>query len=260
MEREPSLSKQTQPRKKADRVSKKLVALSSTAVLAVYTAGYFRTQSAADKFAQEEKARESARPMAPLLEVRAQVPEAPTNSDLGLVASIAPAPPKEVADFSKPVPLPEIVAAPVSNEPPKSMATAVITPISEPAPALIPPPSSTPAPPVPTEVTNSALTAAAPAIVARSQWKDGMYIGWGSCRHGDIGVAVIIKDGRIASAQITQCLTRYDCGIIGKLPNQVVARQSPEVDYVSGATQSTNAYYYAVVEALGKARFANSLH
>jgi len=34
----------------------------------------------------------------------------------------------------------------------------------------------------------------------------------------------------------------------------VVARQSPEVDYVSGATQSTNAFYYAVVEALARAK------
>ena len=31
-------------------------------------------------------------------------------------------------------------------------------------------------------------------------------------------------------------------------------RQSPEVDYVSGATQSVNAFYYAVVEALNKAK------
>jgi uncharacterized protein with FMN-binding domain len=34
----------------------------------------------------------------------------------------------------------------------------------------------------------------------------------------------------------------------------VVARQSAEVDYVSGATQSTNAFYYAVVEALSRAK------
>ena len=38
------------------------------------------------------------------------------------------------------------------------------------------------------------------------------------------------------------------------LPPQVVTRQSPETDYVSGATQSTNAFYYAVVEALSKAK------
>ncbi len=29
-------------------------------------------------------------------------------------------------------------------------------------------------------------------------------------------------------------------------------RQSPEVDYVSGATQSADAFYYAVVEALAQ--------
>ena len=34
----------------------------------------------------------------------------------------------------------------------------------------------------------------------------------------------------------------------------VVSRQSADVDYVSGATQSTNAFYYAVLEALSKAK------
>ena len=38
------------------------------------------------------------------------------------------------------------------------------------------------------------------------------------------------------------------------LPPQVVTRQSAEVDYVSGATQSTNAFYYGIVEALAKAK------
>ena len=38
------------------------------------------------------------------------------------------------------------------------------------------------------------------------------------------------------------------------LPPQVIARQSPEVDFVSGATQSTNAFYYAVADALKKAK------
>jgi len=33
----------------------------------------------------------------------------------------------------------------------------------------------------------------------------------------------------------------------------VVSRQSANVDYVSGATQSTDAFYYAIVQALGKA-------
>jgi uncharacterized protein with FMN-binding domain len=84
--------------------------------------------------------------------------------------------------------------------------------------------------------------------------KDGTYYGWGSSRHGDIQAAVVIESGRIASATIAQCLTRYSCSVIDKLPPEVAQRQSPEVDYVSGATQSTNAFYYAVVDALGKAK------
>ena len=81
-----------------------------------------------------------------------------------------------------------------------------------------------------------------------------MYLGWGSSRHGDIQAQVEIKGGRIVAASISQCLTRYSCSWIAALPPQVVARQSPETDYVSGATQSTNAFYYAVVEALSKAK------
>jgi uncharacterized protein with FMN-binding domain len=88
----------------------------------------------------------------------------------------------------------------------------------------------------------------------RPQYKDGTYLGWGTSRHGDIQAQVIIQDGRILSATIAQCLTRYSCSVIAKLPPQVAERQSPETDYVSGATQSTNAFYYAVVEALSKAK------
>jgi uncharacterized protein with FMN-binding domain len=87
-----------------------------------------------------------------------------------------------------------------------------------------------------------------------TSWKDGAYSGWGTSRHGDIQAQVVIEGGRIASAPITQCLTRYSCSVIAKLPPQVAERQSPEVDYISGATQSTNAFYYAVVEALSKAK------
>ena len=89
---------------------------------------------------------------------------------------------------------------------------------------------------------------------AAPKYKDGTYYGWGTSRHGDIQAAVVIENGRIASATIAQCLTRYSCSVISRLPPQVAERQSPEVDYVSGATQSTNAFYYAVVEALGKAK------
>ena len=95
---------------------------------------------------------------------------------------------------------------------------------------------------------------AGPAPPAKPALKDGTYYGWGTSRHGDIQASVVIEDGRIVSASIAQCLTRYSCSWIEHLPGQIVSRQSPECDFVSGATQSTNAFYYAIVEALAKAR------
>ncbi len=85
-------------------------------------------------------------------------------------------------------------------------------------------------------------------------WKDGTYTGWGFSRHGDIEAAVVVEGGRIASATISQCRTRYSCSVIDMLPPQVAIRQSPDVDHVSGATQSADAFYGAVVAALDKAK------
>jgi uncharacterized protein with FMN-binding domain len=126
------------------------------------------------------------------------------------------------------------------------------------------PPSSieTPEPLAPVaQVTAPAINLAAPPPVlppaptpAAPAWKDGTYTGWGYSRHGNIEAAVVIEGGRIASATISQCRTRYSCSVIDKLPPQVAQRQSPDVDYVSGATQSADAFYGAVVEALSKAK------
>jgi uncharacterized protein with FMN-binding domain len=117
------------------------------------------------------------------------------------------------------------VAAPLSIQTPEPVA-----PVAEPKPELAP--------------------AAPPAPV----WKDGTYTGWGYSRHGNIEAAVVIEAGRIASATISQCRTRYSCSVIDRLPPQVALRQSPDVDYVSGATQSADAFYGAVVAALAKAK------
>jgi uncharacterized protein with FMN-binding domain len=94
----------------------------------------------------------------------------------------------------------------------------------------------------------------APAAEPAAKWKDGTYTGWGTCRHGDIQAQVVIEGGRIQGATIAQCLTRYSCNVIGRLLPEVAQRQSAEVDYVSGATQSANAFYYAVLDALSKAK------
>ncbi|GAB1340989.1 FMN-binding protein [Gemmatimonas sp.] len=141
-------------------------------------------------------------------------------------------------DSPSPAPAPLAVAvSPVATD---SGAAAVgVQPVS---------PAPTTAPPVPAPV----ATDSAPARAVG--WKDGTYSGWGTSRHGDVEATVIIENGRITAAAISRCLTRYSCSWIAHLQPQVVERQSPEVDNVSGATESANAFYYAVVEALKAAK------
>src|SRR5579883_1155356 len=43
----------------------------------------------------------------------------------------------------------------------------------------------------------------------KEHWRDGTYKGWGFSRHGNIEATVIIAGGRIESAVISQCRTRY---------------------------------------------------
>ncbi len=234
------------------KIANSLVAMSSAAVLAVYAAGYTRTRSAATRLDAQAAERTGAAPVPPL---STTLPTAPAQSTAAPEAASAPRPiastkpapavarvtvdsaPPSPAETLTPTPAPPstiLQAAPQANPAPQPAAPAV-EPKAEVAAAAPAPPAPAPAPP-------------APAL------KDGTYTGWGSSRHGDIQASVIIQGGRIESATIAQCRTRYSCNVIDRLPPEVAERQSPEVDYVSGATQSANAFYYAVVEALSKAK------
>lgn len=229
------------------RVGNSLLALSSAAVLAVYAAGYVRTRAAAERFAEQTEARirptvalpASATPVAgaTTLVAPAHDRETPSPGATKRESEKTREPEKRLRQRTiKPVARPELPAPPPTAH---AVPGAPLEPTHAPEPELTAPPEST-APPEPRPT--------AP------QWKDGTYYGWGTSRHGDIQAQVVVEGGRIASATIAQCLTRYSCSVIAKLPPEVAERQSPEVDYVSGATQSTNAFYYAVVEALSKAK------
>ncbi len=215
------------------KVANSLVAVSCGAVLAVYTAGYVRTQAAVDRF--EAQAAERRR------EVQGPPPSA------SLLTQFQPAPPPDA--FERP------------HAPPAGKPTVILS--EEPGPTKIesptsvaPAPAETPVPSPPVELVPAPV--AAPkvevAAVAPPMWKDGSYLGWGTSRHGNIQAEVVVEGGRIASATIAQCRTRYSCSVIDRLPPQVAQRQSPDVDNVSGATQSANAFYFAVVDALSKAK------
>ncbi len=64
---------------------------------------------------------------------------------------------------------------------------------------------------------------------------------------------MVIKNGRIIEAGIANCYTRYPCSVIDAILHQPVVLQSPIVDYISHATESSYAYYYGLVDALKQA-------
>ena len=92
-----------------------------------------------------------------------------------------------------------------------------------------------------------------PAATPAARWRDGIYTGHGDSPHGDLDVRVVIRDGRIVEAAIENCNTRYPCELIDPMVKQSVAIQSSDVDYVSHATESSQAYNDGLVEALNKA-------
>jgi uncharacterized protein with FMN-binding domain len=218
------------------KISNKLVTLSSAAILAVYVAGYHRTGSAADRFEAQTARRSTAAPIAagvvaPTAATHGvdTIPRVPRslNPPLRKENSRASSPAIQTASPMSlpPAPLPTEQSAVTPSAPPAAPATA--NPVAEPS--------------------------APPTITRQLKYKDGTFFGWGYSRHGDIQASVVIQDGQIVSTAIATCATRYSCSWIANLPAQAVERQGPKVDYVSGATQSSNAFSDAVAEALSKA-------
>jgi uncharacterized protein with FMN-binding domain len=233
-----------------------LVTLGSAAVFTVYSAGYFRTREAADRFAGESVQRRAAVAAPPV--TNAHTVEARDEAAAHSASSLPVMRPSSVAAAGAPKSnstasnsAPASSTAPASPAAPAAPGTpAAPSTISAPAGAADGPPSA-PAPAAP--AVDSAAAAAAKKE-ENNQLKDGTFYGWGTSRHGDIQASVEIKNGKITGAYISQCLTRYSCSWISMLPPQVIQRQTAEVDYVSGATQSSNAFYYAIVEALKQAK------
>jgi uncharacterized protein with FMN-binding domain len=262
------MSQQAESPGRGQWLKNNLVGIGSAAVLAVYAAGFERTRAAAARFTEEAAGRRSATPIQPTGEIgglkprvaeQPATPSAPSESPAQTPKSRAAKPELASTRPAKPeaksVDTASVVSA-VSTEkhtadaPPAVAVAATPTPepVRDPTPAPARP-ADTPALPKPA-VAPPADTAQPEKIVR----KDGTYTGWGTSRHGDIQATVQIQDGKIAFAAISECLTRYSCSWIAALPPQVLARQSADVDVVSGATESTNAFYYAVIEALNKAK------
>jgi uncharacterized protein with FMN-binding domain len=234
--------RQDTPAKPTDWISGNLVSLGSVAVFAVYAAGYARTAEAARRYENEDRQRrETVR--TPVVADAVMPPAHPMEATTPVEQKAPTQPPKDSAVSPKHAAKRETAPATPAkaDTTPSAKTDTVVTAL----PVAAAPPPSTVAPQPSSDTTLSADT---------KRWKDGSYTGWGGSRHGDIQATVEIKDGKISAAWISICATQYSCSWLDALPGQVVARQSPEVDFVSGATQSTNAFYYAVVQALRKAK------
>lgn len=253
------------------KISNSLVALSSAAVLAVYTAGYLRTKPAADRLEVAAAQRRTVsvppgiaaapaavpplapRPLVGQEPLVGQLPAAPISGAPTRASNEGPSgtgSSKTASSQTAPEPAAVLSAAPASAA------------ASAPAPndASTPQPSSTPPAMLAAELTASvaeprtAKPVAAPPVPPRGEYNDGTYRGWGYSRHGDIQASVVVKGGRIVSADIAQCRTRYSCNWVEYLPDQVVSRQRALVDAVSGATESSFAFEDAVTAALSRAK------
>jgi uncharacterized protein with FMN-binding domain len=114
--------------------------------------------------------------------------------------------------------------------------------------------TASPAPSNQTVVTpRSAPTATPSTSAATAGYQDGTYTGTGNSRHGSITVSVVIKNGEITSASVSDCRTRYPCSDINPLISAVLTNQKVPTNHVSGATDSSTAYKSAVKAALQKA-------
>jgi uncharacterized protein with FMN-binding domain len=173
-----------------DRMHRGLVALSASAVAAIYLAGYAHTQ--------------------------------PADADF---ADIAPPPP-----------------------------TITLSPTAAATLGLSPSLRATPTP-QPQPIRPPVARATATAVPGTS-YKDGTYSGMGSSRRGNVWVSVTVTNGRIGSVTITRSTLQYPVRDIAGLPAQVVQRQGAQVDIVSGATYSSQAFRTATSQALAQAQAA----
>jgi len=210
------------------RMHRGLVALSASAIAAVYMTGYLRTQAADATIAAAEPSLTAA----PTAQVAVAAPPAVT---------VAPAP-QTVVQRQVPVP-PRPSATPATQAQPPAQSQSQPRAQTQPQVPTQTQPQSQPQPQSPSQASQAA-------------YKDGTYTGQGTSRRGDVWVQVEVAGGRISNVSITRSTLQYPLRDIAGLPQEVVDRQSAQVDVVSRATYSSMAFRQAVTQALSSAKTA----
>jgi uncharacterized protein with FMN-binding domain len=84
-------------------------------------------------------------------------------------------------------------------------------------------------------------------------YKDGTYQGSGSNRRGSIAITLTIKNDKITDVEISNYHMHYSVDDVLGMPQEVLDKQSSQLNNVSGATYSTNAFEDAIQDALNQA-------
>ncbi|MCR8629989.1 FMN-binding protein [Paenibacillus radicis (ex Xue et al. 2023)] len=92
------------------------------------------------------------------------------------------------------------------------------------------------------------------SIQPKAQYKSGTFYGTGKNRRGSIQVAVSIKNDKITDVEISNFAMHYSKNDVVGLPQAVIQKQSAQVQNVSGATYSTQAFKDAIQDALSQAQ------
>jgi uncharacterized protein with FMN-binding domain len=211
-----------QPEEGGTGLKRGLVALATAAVVSVYAAGYVRTEAAAERFEGEGAGRRGSPP--PAISDAAASAVGPGGS--GFTATV---------ESSDSLPASEQGAPATRDDAPSAVADAG-------------------APTAPAVAAGPAASAPETPAPASAPFRDGVYTGWGTSQHGKIEATVEVRGGRIEAATISMCRMRWPCARIAFLVPQVAERQSAEVDVITRVTDSSDAFYYALVEALSKAK------
>jgi uncharacterized protein with FMN-binding domain len=108
----------------------------------------------------------------------------------------------------------------------------------------------------PAPANTGGVSVSVPSQASTGAYTDGTYRGTGNSRFGSISVSVTVQGGRIANVAITDSTTSFPVSRIASLPGKVVAQQGAQVNRVSGATYSSQAFKQAVQAALSQAQSA----
>jgi uncharacterized protein with FMN-binding domain len=204
-----------------------------------------------------------------------------TGSDLS-ANQVLPAPVRAVAQLEDPptqagiqgsatvsqqnnTPTPGAVAQQVAQDPPASPQPtdpAVAAATDAPTQAIAPT-DTLPAPTIaaPTQAPAPTATAPAPAVAASNGLKDGTYTGAeADALYGLVQVKTVIQNGKIADVQFLEfpqdrrTSQRINSVAVPDLQQEAIQAQSANVDLVSGATLTSQAFIQSLQSALDQAR------